>query len=186
LAGPTDLVPLPNGDLLVACSGSSQHLLDRAFAGTGALMRVRGDGIVESFVVSPEIAVPTSLAADDGGSIYVGQRNSNRILRLVDGHPVEVYAETDLKEGAMRLAVAPDGTLYAASPFDGRILQVEPRRVAVEDEYLGRVGGLAFTEKGELLATSFDRGELRGYDARTGELLRILAHDLPAPWAVVP
>jgi len=184
LAGPTDVLVLPGGDLLVSCSGSRAHLPGRAFDGKGSLARVRTDGIVEPFVDSERIAVPTSLVAAEDGTIYVGQRGSADVLRLVDGKPVQAHAATDLREGPMHLAIGPDGALYAASAFEHRVVRVDPPAVVVDDENLGRPGGLAFDDDGVLYVTSYDRGEVRAYDVATGELLRIVAHGLARPWAI--
>ena len=188
LAGPTALVALPDGDLLVACTGSTQYLLDEKFEGRGSLQRVGMDGSIETFVESELIGIPTALVTAEDGTIYVGGRGSGRILRLVDGRAPEIYADLGdtLPGGPMHLAIAPDGSLYAASPFASKIICVEPRRTVVDDEELGKPGGLAFGKDGALYVTSFDRGELRAYDPETGHLIRIVARELAAPWSIEP
>ncbi|MHC4448973.1 MAG: NHL repeat-containing protein, partial [Planctomycetota bacterium] len=95
LPGPTNVLVLPDGDLLVACSGSTQYLLDQTFEGQGSLLRVPLDGVPEPLVTSEHLAIPTALVADADGAIYVGQRNGNKILKLVHGQPIQVAAEVD-------------------------------------------------------------------------------------------
>ncbi|MHC4849735.1 MAG: Vgb family protein [Planctomycetota bacterium] len=184
LPGPTNVLVLPDGDLLVACSGSTQYLLDQSLAGQGSLLRVPLEGEPEPLVTSEHLAIPTALVADANGAIYVGQRNSNKILKLVHGQPLQVAAKVDLPGGPMHLAIAPDGSLYAASAFAPKVVQVDPARVVVSDDDLGQPGGIAFGKNGELYVTSHDRGQIRVYNPTTGRLLRVLAQELAAPWTI--
>ncbi|MHC4938730.1 MAG: NHL repeat-containing protein [Planctomycetota bacterium] len=178
LPGPTDVLVLADGDLLVACAGSTHDLLDKEIPGEGALLRVSADG-VEPFLESELITIPTALLRDKG-AIYIGQRKSTKVLKY-DGE-LEVFAETHLEGGPMHLAFSPDGKLHAASAFDTRVVQLDPPRTVVHDEHVGQIGGIAFGKKGELYVTSHDRGEIRVY--QDGRLVRILAEELAAPWSI--
>lgn len=200
IQGPTDLLFLPDGNVLVACTGSTQHLLDETFNAAGVQFVILGgpksDRPGEKIAVVDKgnyAGVPTCLAFGPDGHVYVGGRDTSTILRIELGDTPRVSAAFDtgetLKRGPMHIAFGPDGALYATSIFDTKVVRVdqEGAKTWVDDPQLVKPTGLAFSKKGDLLfVASYYRGEIRTYDAGSGAYLETLADEMPQPWAVIP
>ena len=195
LVGPTDLIFLDDGDVLVACSGSNGFLLDDVLPSDhAALLRFSGPTADEPGTLLGEVrlgasaGVPTCLAKGPDGAIYVGGRNAGAVLRVDAEGNVTEFANVGevLPGGAMQIAFGPDGLLYATSPAATLVVVVRdgvPFR-KVEDADLGKPAGIAFGKEGDLFVASYDRGEVRRYDGETGKFKSVLADELAAPWAV--
>jgi len=190
IKGPTDLLFLPDGSVLVSCTGSTQHLLDENFnADKTELVILSGpksdtSGQRIAAVDKGDYAgIPTCLALGPDGAAYVGGRDSSKILRIeLDEKPrVSTFADIgeSLTRGPMHIAFGPDGALYATSLFDTKVVRIDKSgaKTFLDDPDLRKPAGLAFGKKGEhLFVASFGRGELRRYDAKTGAFI----------WAVIP
>jgi len=204
LEGPTDLLFLPDGNVLVACTGSNQFLLDEDFNAEGTALILlegpKGDEPgrrITTIKKGDYAGVPTCLALGPDGTAYVGGRDSGQILRIELGKQdpgelarVIVFADIGdaLNRGPMHIAFGPDGALYATSLFDTKVIRIDSKGVTtfLDDPELRKPAGLAFSKKGEhLFVASFGRGELRRYDAATGAFIDTFANELPQPWAVI-
>jgi DNA-binding beta-propeller fold protein YncE len=149
---------------------------------------------------------PAALAVSDGGILYIADQNNNRV-RAVDlstgvictvaGTGMAAYngdgvAATDTGlAGPSGVALAPDGTLFIADSFSGRIRAVDPVtgiiRTVVGDggEYryqgpdeppsasLSRPSGIALDEEGNLYVTDSDNHLVRRWDRIIGRIERV-------------
>jgi sugar lactone lactonase YvrE len=206
---PTAVVVDRAGHLYIA--DTLNHRVRRVDAETGVITTVAGLGRPRGFgdgglAVEAGLNEPVALALSDGGLLYIADQSNNRV-RAVDlatgvictvaGTGMAVYngdgaaaIETSLA-GPGGLALAPDGTLFIADSFNGRIRAVDPAtgliRTVVGDggEYryqgpdeppsrsLSRPSGIALDEEGNLYVTDSDNHLVRRWDRTTGRIERI-------------
>jgi DNA-binding beta-propeller fold protein YncE len=166
-------------------------------AGTGQ-RRYSGDG---GLATAAALHEPVAIVADHRGRLYVADQGNHRVRRIDlrtgiittvvgtgeaaydgDGEP----AISACLSGPSGLALGPDGTLYIADTFNGRIRAVDPesgliRTVAGDGEpyrYAGMAGdfstslsrpyGIACTPDDDLLITDSDNHLIRLWHRRKG------------------
>ncbi len=171
-------------------------------AGTGQ-HRCSGDGGPATAAALNE---PAALAVDDRGSLYIADQSNNRVRKVNlstgiittvagtgetgytgDGMPA---AEAGLS-GPSGLALGPDGELYIADTFSGRIRRVDPatgvistvagdggeyRFSGLPNEFstsLSRPYGIALDGAGNLLITDSDSHLIRRWDRRKKIITRL-------------
>jgi sugar lactone lactonase YvrE len=165
--------------------------------------RYSGDG---GLAVEAGLNEPAALALSDRGILYVADQSNNRVravdlttgaIRTVAGTGLAEYngdgmdaRETGLA-GPSGLALAPDGTLFIADTFNGRIRAVDPvtclMRTVVGDgraykyqgpdeppsHSLSRPSGITLDEQGNLFFTDSDNHLVRRWDWVSGRIERI-------------
>ena len=206
---PTAVIVDRAGHLYIA--DTLNHRVRRVDAVTGVIATVAGLGQPRcsgdgGLAVEAGLNEPAALAVSDRGVLYVADQSNNRV-RAVDlatgvictvaGTGTAAYngdgvaaTETGLA-GPGGLALAPDGTLFIADSFNGRIRAVDPvtgiMRTVVGDggEYryqgpdeppsssLSRPSGIALDENGNLYVTDSDNHLVRRWDRVTGHIERI-------------
>jgi DNA-binding beta-propeller fold protein YncE len=206
---PTALVVDRAGHLYIA--DTLNHRVRRVDALTGVITtiaglgqpRYSGDG---GLAVKAGLNEPAALAMSGRGVLYIADQNNNRVravdlatgvIDTVAGTGSAAYTgdgvaatETGLA-GPGGLALAPDGMLFIADSFNGRIRVVEPGigliRTVVGDggEYryqgpdesasnsLSRPWGIALDEEGNLYFTDSDNHLVRRWDRITGRIERV-------------
>lgn len=114
---PMDVVPLPDGHLLVSSHGSGSLLRVDPVSGERATAVEGLDG-------------PTMLAPAGGRSVYVSETTGGRVTRVdvATGARSVVVAGLDQPEG---LAVAPGGALVVAEVGRARLVSLDPRSGAL-------------------------------------------------------
>jgi len=116
LAGPTDLGMDADGNLYVSNFNGS------------TVSRIGPDGRVEVHArVSPG---PAGIVVDPDGTIFVAQYGTGRgsgrsITRIAVDGAVSEFARSDDMVAPLGLARGPDGALYAANFYDGRIFRID-------------------------------------------------------------
>ena len=187
------------------------HRVRRVDAVTGVITTVAGVGKPRyggdgGLAVEAGLNEPAALALSDEGVLYIADQSNNRVravdlatgtIRTVAGTGTAVYngdgvaaMETGLA-GPSGLALAPDGTLFIADSFNGRIRAVGPVtgfiRTVVGDggEYryqgpdeppsrsLSRPSGITLDEEGNFYVTDSDNHLVRRWDRSTGLIERI-------------
>lgn len=177
-------------------------------AGTGH-SRYSGDG---GPAVVAALNEPVALAVDGKGHLYIADQSNNRV-RMVDlntgvittvaGTGEAAYSGDGIRSseaalaGPSGLAVGPDGTLYIADTFNGRIRAVDPetgviRTVAGDGgEYrypsqanefstsLSRPYGITLDQAGNILITDSDSHLIRRWDRRKQIVTRIAGSGVP-------
>ena len=206
---PTAVVVDRAGHLYIA--DTLNHRVRRVDAVTGVITTVAGLGQPRNsgdggLAVEAGLNEPAALAVSDSGVLYIADQSNNRVravdlatgmIRTVAGTGTAAYngdgvaaTETSLA-GPGGLALAPDGTLFIADSFNGRIRAVDPVtgfiRTVVGDggEYryqgpdeppsrsLSRPSGIALDEQGNLFFTDSDNHLVRRWDRATGRIDRI-------------
>ena len=171
-------------------------------AGTGQ-HRWSGDGGSASAAALNE---PAALAVDERGNLYVADQSNNRV-RKVDlntgliatvagtgetGYTGDGMPATEAGiSGPSGLAIGPDGDLYIADTFSGRIRRVDPatgiistvagdggeyRYSGLPNEFstsLSRPYGIALDRAGNLLITDSDSHLIRRWDRRKKIITRL-------------
>lgn len=172
----------------------------RTIAGTGH-GRYAGDG---GPAESASLQDPSALVLDGLGHLYIADQSNNRI-RMVDlrtglistlaGNGTAAYNGDDLPAleaslaGPSGLAMGPDGTLYIADTFNGRIRSVVLDKGTIQTvagdggEYrlsngdesvsLSRPYGIAVDREGNIFITDSDSHLLRLCDRRRGVTRRV-------------
>ena len=197
------------GNLYIA--DTLNHRVRRVDAVTGVITTVAGLGRPRDFgdgglAMEAGLNEPAALVLSDGGILYIADQSNNRV-RAVDlatgvictvaGTGAAVYngdgaAATEAAlAGPGGLALAPDGTLFIADSFNGRIRAVDPVtgliRTVVGDggEYkyqgpdeppsssLSRPSGIALDKEGNLYVTDSDNHLVRRWDRITGRIERV-------------
>jgi len=177
-------------------------------AGTGQ-RRFSGDG---GPAVVAALNEPVALAVDGKGHLYIADQSNNRV-RMVDldtevittvaGTGEATYSGDGMRSseaalaGPSGLAVGPDGTLYIADTFNGRIRAVDPetgviRTVAGDGgEYryfsqpnefsasLSRPYGITLDQAGNILITDSDSHLIRRWDRRKKIVSRVAGSGVP-------
>lgn len=190
------------GHLYVA--DTMNHRVRRVDATTGTITTVAGTG-QKRFGgdggpgAAAALNEPTALALDGRGGLYIADQSNNRVRRLdlatgiirtVAGNGEAGYSGDEVPAteasiaGPSGLAVGPDGTLYIADTFNGRIRRVDPESGLIgtmagdgsEYRYQGHPGefstslsrpyGIAIEREGHLLITDSDSHLIRRWDCR--------------------
>jgi len=206
---PTALAVDRAGNLYIA--DTLNHRVRRVDAVTGVITTVAGLGQPRysgdgGLAVEAGLNEPAALAVSDGGVLYIADQSNNRVravhlatgvINTVAGTGMAEYngdgvaaTETGLA-GPGGLVLAPDGTLFIADSFNGRIRVVDRdtgliRTVAGNGgEYryqgpdeshsasLSRPSGVALDEEGNLYFTDSDNHLVRRWDRITGRIERI-------------
>ena len=206
---PTAVVVDREGHLYIA--DTLNHRVRRVDAETGVITTVAGLGRPRfsgdgGLAVEAGLSEPAALALSDEGVLFIADQSNNRVravnlatgmIRTVAGTGQAGYngdgvaaTETGLA-GPSGLALAPDGTLFIADSFNGRIRAVDPvtrviRTVAGEGgEYryqgpdeppsrsLSRPSGITLDEEGNLYMTDSDNHLVRRWHRKTGCIERI-------------
>ena len=193
------------------------HRVRQVNAETGVITTVAGMGRPRCFgdgglAVEAGLNEPAALALSDEGVLYIADQSNNRV-RAVDlatgvictvaGIGTAAYngdgvAATDTGlAGPSGVALAPDGTLFIADSFNGRIRAVDPVtgliRTVVGDggdyQYQGpdelpsrslsRPSGIVLDEEGNLYMTDSDNHLVRRWDRITGCIERIAGVGVP-------
>ena len=206
---PTAVVVDRAGHLYIA--DTLNHRVRRVDAVTGVITTVAGLGQPRysgdgGLAVEAGLNEPAALAVSDGGLLYIADQNNNRVravdlatgvIRTVAGTGTAAYngdgmaaTETGLA-GPAGVALAPDGTMFIADSFSGRIRAVDPGTGLISTvagdggEYryqgpdeppsrsLSRPSGIALDEEGNLFFTDSDNHLVRRWDRATGRIARI-------------
>jgi DNA-binding beta-propeller fold protein YncE len=207
---PTALVVDRAGHLYIA--DTLNHRVRRVDAVTGVITTVAGLGQPRcsgdgGLAVEAGLNEPAALAVSEEGVLYIADQNNNRVreldlttgvIKTVAGTGMAEYngdgmaaTETGLA-GPSGLDLAPDGTLYIADSFNGRIRVIDPgtgliRTVAGDGgEYryqgsdespstsLSRPSGITLDEEGNLYFTDSDNHLVRRWDRITGRIERVV------------
>ena len=206
---PTAVVVDRAGHLYIA--DTLNHRVRRVDAETGVITTVAGLGRPRfsgdgGLAVEAGLSEPAALTLSDEGVLYIADQSNNRV-RAVDlatgvictvagtgtaGYNGDGAAATETAlAGPSGLALGPDGTLFIADSFNGRIRAVDPVtgviRTVVGDggEYryqgpdeppgrsLSRPSGITSDEEGNLYVTDSDNHLVRRWNRRTGYVERI-------------
>ncbi len=206
---PSSVAVDERGDLYIAdtmnhrvCKVDAVTGIIRTVAGTGQ-RRFSGDG---GPAVAAALNEPVALAVDRKGHLYIADQSNNRV-RMVDletgvmttvaGTGDATYTgdgmlapETALA-GPSGLAVGPDGALYIADTFNGRIRKVDPETGVIttvagdgrdyrcgeqateHSTSLSRPYGIALDREGNILITDSDNHLLRRWNRGTRIITRV-------------
>jgi len=206
---PTALAIDRAGHLYIA--DTLNHRVRRVDAVTGVITTVAGLGQPRcsgdgGLAVEAGLNEPAALAVSEEGVLYIADQNNNRVralylttgvIKTVAGTGMAEYngdgmaaTETGLA-GPSGLDFAPDGTLYIADSFNGRIRVIDPetgliRTVAGDGgEYryqgsdeslstsLSRPSGITLDKEGNLYVTDSDNHLVRRWDRITGHIERV-------------
>lgn len=190
------------GHLYIA--DTMNHRIRRVDAATGTITTVAGTG-QKRFGgdggpgTAAALNEPTALALDGRGGLYIADQSNNRVRRLdlatgtirtaagngESGYSGDGVPATEASlAGPSGLAVGPDGALYIADTFNGRIRRVDPETGLIgtvagdgsEYRYQGHPGefstslsrpyGIAIEREGHLLITDSDSHLIRRWDCR--------------------
>ncbi len=143
---PTDVVGLPNGDMIVSQAG-------------GEIVRVSGE--VRTIVASG-LKMPVSVAVGPDDTLYVAERDGGRISRL----DLKSGAVTEIANGfttPRAVAVGSDGRVVVLDAGAREVVEVDPasgtRTVLAKDLPLGYIpgapyGGIAVGAKGDIYVST--------------------------------
>lgn len=195
----------------VYIADTMNHRVRRVEAGTGVITTIAGVGQPRfggdgGPAVAAGLNEPAALAVDERGTLYIADQSNNRvraidlstgIIRTVAGTGSAAYDGDGMKAteaslaGPSGLALGPDGTLYIADTFNGRIRAVHPvsgvlstvagdggeyrYQGAVEppSTSLSRPSGIALDAAGNLFITDSDNHLVRRWDRASGRLERL-------------
>ena len=197
------------GNLYIA--DTMNHRVRKVDAATGVISTVAGTGHRRCSgdggpATAAALNEPAALAVDEHGNLYIADQSNNRVRKVDprtgfimtvagtgetgytgDGMPA---VEAGLS-GPSGLALGPDGDLYIADTFSGRIRRVDPATGAISTvagdggEYrfsgmanefstsLSRPYGIALDAAGNLLVTDSDSHLLRRWDRKKKIITRL-------------
>ena len=207
---PSAVVADEAGHLYIA--DTMNHRIRKVEAATGTMTTIAGTGQHRFSgdggpAVSAALNEPTALAVDRKGHLYIADQSNNRVRRLdlatgvittvagtgeagYTGDGIVAY-EAGLS-GPSGLALGPDGALYIADTFNGRIRRVDPETGFIstvagdggEYRYQGRANefstslsrpyGIALDPEGHILITDSDSHLIRKWDS-TRKIVRRVA-----------
>lgn len=148
LNGPSDLVVMPDGEMLVASSGS------------GEVLAVQAGGTITLYAQAAVVA----LDVDEGGTLYGYDSASGQVVRILEGGRPRIIARVPQTARESVMAVAPEGTIYVGLNLSDR------EKIGTASLYVIRAGGGAPRR----VIDEID-GELRALDvAPDGGLLAVV------------
>lgn len=197
------------GNLYIA--DTMNHRVRKVDATTGVVTTVVGTGQRRCSgdggpATKAALNEPVALAVDDRGHLYIADQGSHRVRRVdlttglittVAGTGVMGYSGDGMPaveaglSGPSGLVVGPDGALYIADTFSGRIRRVDPVTGLISTvagdggEYrfsglprevstsLSRPHAIAMDREGNLLVTDSDSHLIRRWDCRTKLIVRV-------------
>ena len=207
---PTAVAVDERGNLYIA--DTMNHRVRKVEAITGTITTIAGTGQHRFSgdggpATSAALNEPTALAVDGKGQLYIADQSNNRVRKVdqatgvittVAGTGEAAYtgdgmpaSEASLA-GPSGLALGPDGALYIADTFNGRIRRVDPETGVIstvagdggEYRYQGRANefstslsrpyGIALDREGHILITDSDSHLIRKWD-RTKKIVRRVA-----------
>lgn len=127
-------------------------------------------GLVDGNGAAARFALPSGLALDGGGNLFVGDMNNNRIRKITPGGDVTTLSLSTFIYGPAALAFQGTGTLFVADAWGHAVYTLDPA-TGVTTRLLGTPflsgaftgpfpaglsspTGLAFTPQGDLLITT--------------------------------
>lgn len=197
------------GNLYIA--DTMNHRIRKVDTATGVIATIAGTGQHRSSgdggpATAAALNEPAALAVDDRGNLYIADQSNNRVRKVDlntgtittvagtgetgytgDGMPA---TEAGLS-GPSGLAIGPDGALYIADTFSGRIRRIDPttglistvagdggeyRFSGLPNEFstsLSRPYGIALDGAGNLLITDSDSHLLRRWDRKKKIITRM-------------
>ncbi|HYM37349.1 MAG TPA: hypothetical protein VES96_03005 [Nitrospiraceae bacterium] len=197
------------GNLYIA--DTMNHRVRKVDAATGAISTIAGTGQHRCSgdggpATAAALNEPAALAVDERGHLYIADQSNNRVRRVDlrtgtiatvagtgetgytgDGMPA---AEAGLS-GPSGLTLGPDGELYIADTFSGRIRRIDPVTAVISTiagdggEYrfsgmpnefstsLSRPYGIALDGAGNLLITDSDSHLIRRWDRKKKIITRL-------------
>jgi len=197
------------GNLYVA--DTMNHRVRKVEAATGVISTIAGTGQHRwSGDGGPATAAalnePAALAVDEIGNLYIADQSNNRVRKVdlntglittVAGTGETGYTGDGMPaveagiSGPSGLAVGPDGALYIADTFSGRIRRIDPETGVISTvagdggEYrfsgmpnefstsLSRPYGIALDAAGDLLITDSDSHLIRRWDRKKKIITRL-------------
>ncbi|MFO0774392.1 MAG: SMP-30/gluconolactonase/LRE family protein [Nitrospiraceae bacterium] len=207
---PSGLAVARDGTLYIA--DTRHHRIRRVDAVTGIITTVAGTGKAAFSgdggpAIKAMLNEPVGVALDeDRGSLYIADQSNNRVRRLdfasgiiatvtgtgEAGYNGDGIAATEASvAGPSGLVVGPDGTLYVADTFNGRIRAIDPesgviRTVAgdgsqyryqgIPNEWstnVSRPHAIALLADGSIVMTDSDSHLIRRWDARKKIITRV-------------
>ena len=208
LFNPADVLPLPNGNLVIADQQNNRIL---QISPSGTVTTIAGNGVHNLFVPgNPATASPmdwpSALAVDSAGLIYFSELHSNRIGRInADGKLATVagngFPGTATLTKPTGIAIDRDGNVLIADTGNHRIRKVTPNGILTT---IAGTGTQSFCgDGGPALAACFDtpmdvkldsRGNIyiadtgnhriRRIDAASGTITTVAAGTLNTPCAI--
>jgi sugar lactone lactonase YvrE len=197
------------GNLYIA--DTMNHRVRKVDAATGVISTIAGTGQHRCSgdggpATAAALNEPAALAVDDRGNLYIADQSNNRV-RKVDvstgiittvagtgetGYTGDGMPATEAGvSGPSGLALGPDGELYIADTFSGRIRRVDPetgiistvagdggeyRFSGLPNEFstsLSRPYGIALDRAGNLLITDSDSHLIRRWDRKKKIITRM-------------
>jgi DNA-binding beta-propeller fold protein YncE len=197
------------GNLYIA--DTMNHRVRKVDAATGVIATIAGTGQHRwsgdgGAATSAALNEPAALAVDDRGNLYIADQSNNRVRKVdVNAGLITTVAGTGETgytgdgmpaveagiSGPSGLAIGPDGGLYIADTFSGRIRRVDPETGAISTvagdgaEYrfsglpnefstsLSRPYGIALDGAGNLLITDSDSHLIRRWDRKKKIITRL-------------